>query len=128
MKSELGKILNSGKNLGMAITSKILRIADPETFVVFDSVFYKNFKQEDKRNFSFNATGYIDFLKEMKKYKKALNNDSKAKDEIRLGDLEFAIYQLVQFVLKEFNWQDKCSRIGDVGQKPTLNDTTKKSK
>lgn len=64
----------------------------------------------------------------MKKYKKALNNDSKAKDEIRLGDLEFAIYQLVQFVLKEFNWQDKCSRIGDVGQKPTLNDTTKKSK
>lgn len=112
----------------MAITSKILRIADPETFVIFDSVFYKNFKQEDKRNFSFNATGYIDFLKEMKKYKKALNNDSKAKDEIRLGDLEFAIYQLVQFVLKEFNWQDKCSRIGDVGQKPTLNDTTKKSK
>jgi len=57
----------------MAITSKILRIADPETFVIFDSVFYKIFKQEDKRNFSFNATGYIDFLKEMKKYKKALN-------------------------------------------------------
>ena len=49
----------------MAITSKILRIANPETFVVFDSVFYKNFKQEDKKNFSFNAKGYVDFLKVM---------------------------------------------------------------
>ena len=36
-----------------------------------------------------------------------------------------AIYQLVQFVLKEFNWQDKCSRIVDVGQKAMLNDKTK---
>lgn len=88
---------------------------DAETFVVFDSVFYKNFKQEDKKNFSFNAKGYVDFLKVMKKYKIALDKDSKAKVEIRLGDLEFAIYQLVQFVLKEFNWQDKCSRIVNVG-------------
>lgn len=102
----------------MAITSKILRIANPETFVVFDSVFHKIFKQEDKKNFSFNAKDYVDFLKVMKKYKIALDKDSKAKVEIRLGDLEFAIYQLVQFVLKEFNWQDKCSKIVNVGQKP----------
>ena len=39
---EMGNILNSRKNLGMAITSKILRIANPQTFAVFDSVFYKN--------------------------------------------------------------------------------------
>lgn len=31
---KLGNILNSGKNLGMAITSKILRIANPQTFVM----------------------------------------------------------------------------------------------
>ena len=31
--------------------------------------------------------------------------------KISLGDLEFALYQLVQLVLKEFNWQHKCTII-----------------
>ncbi|WP_417152560.1 hypothetical protein [Parasutterella excrementihominis] len=47
----------------------------------------------------------------MEKFKDDIGEISKDGEKIGLGDLEFALYQLVQLVLKEFNWQDKCSII-----------------
>ena len=112
-KSNLDKVLKRNNYLGMAITTKVLRIANPENFIVFDSVFYQNFKPTEKEKFSVNAEGYANFLKEVEKFKKDIGELSKDGENISLGDLEFALYQLVQLVLKEFNWQDKCTAILD---------------
>lgn len=110
-KSELDKVLKRSNNLGMAITTKVLRIASPENFIVFDSVFYQNFKPTEKEKFSVNAEGYANFLEAVEKYKEDIGEVSKDGEKISLGDLEFALYQLVQLVLKEFNWQHKCTII-----------------
>lgn len=38
--SKLDEVLKRCYNMGMAITTKVLRITDPKNFIVFDSVFY----------------------------------------------------------------------------------------
>lgn len=73
--------------------------------------FTKISNQQKKKKFSVNAEGYANFLKEVEKFKKDIDELSKDGENISLGDLEFALYQLIQLVLKEFNWQEKCSII-----------------
>lgn len=52
-------------------------------------------------------------MEAVEKFKEDIGEISKDGENISLGDLEFSLYQLVQLVLKEFNWQEKCTIILD---------------
>lgn len=68
-----------------------------------------------KRKLSQNQSKKIDELKSSVKFLGSFGDinisDLLDPQKISLGDLEFALYQLVQLVLKEFNWQHKCTII-----------------
>lgn len=92
-KDALRKILSSKKGFGMALTTKFLRLKDPQRFVILDSVFRGNlcFDGYDIRPTS---EDYSQFLEKLNTSRFDYNNISEIQP-LSPGDFEYAIFQIV---------------------------------
>lgn len=96
------KISSLKIGLGIAMITKVLRLCNPESFMVLDSVFYANLKLPlvGNQNGAIEKTS-DSYDKVCKAFKDLQTEYSRANsyEELQLGDFEFAIYHLLKEAL-----------------------------
>ena len=96
------KISSLKIGLGIAMITKVLRLCNPESFMVLDSVFYANLKLPvvENQNSAIEKTSdsYDKACKAFRTLQKEYSRANSYK-ELQLGDFEFAIYHLLKEAL-----------------------------
>lgn len=96
------KISSLKIGLGIAMISKVLRLCNPESFMVLDSVFYVNLKfpvvENQNRAIEKTSDGYDKACEAFRGLQREYSR-ANSYEELRLGDFEFAIYHLLKEAL-----------------------------
>lgn len=98
----IDKISSLQIGLGIAMITKVLRLCNPESFMVLDSVLYANLKMPVVENQNCAIEKTSDGYDKVCKAFKALQTEysrANSYEELRLGDFEFAIYHLLKEAL-----------------------------